>query len=85
MRTQIIPERLSSLDVAAMAMLILFVSGCGKSAPPPPVKVTYRDSLVGVGKVIQIANTSSHHLYNGRVVGRNYYEGSSASVRAPNI
>ena len=82
MNTRSTTEHLSSLSVAVMAMLTLFVSGCGKSALPPPVTVTYRDSLVGVGKVIQITNNSSHHLYNVRVVGRNYQEVSSASVKA---
>jgi hypothetical protein len=82
MRTRFVTERISCLGFAIMAMLIPFVSGCGKSALPPPVTVTYRDSFIGVGKVIQITNTSSHHLYNVRVVGRNYEEVSSASVKA---
>ena len=68
--------------LAVVALVSVLTSGCGKSALPPPVKVTYRDSLVGVGKVIQITKTSSHHLYNVSVVGRNYEEVSSASVRA---
>mgnify|MGYP001812508613 FL=1 len=82
MKTRSTTERLFSLSVAVMTVLTLIVSGCGKSALPPPVTVTYRDSLVGVGKVIQITNNSSHHLYNVRVVGRNYEEVSSASVKA---
>lgn len=82
MRTRSTTERLSGLSVAVMAVLSLFVSGCGKSALPPPVTITYRDSFIGVGKVIQITNNSSHHLYNVRVVGRNYKEVSSASVKA---
>lgn len=82
MKARSITEQLSKLSVSVMAMLILFVSGCGTSALPPPVAVTYRDSLLGIGKVIQITNNSSHHLYNVRVVGRNYEEASSASVKA---
>ena len=82
MNTRSVSNRLSSLSVAVMLMLNLLVQGCGVSALPPPVQVTYRDSLVGVGKVIQITNISSHHLYNVRVVGRNYGELSSASVKA---
>lgn len=31
---------------------------------------------------MRITNNSSHHLYNVRVVGRNFKELSSASVRA---
>lgn len=82
MKARSITEQLSKFSVPVMAILILFVSGCGKSALPPPVAVTYRDSLLGIGKVIQITNNSSHHLYNVRVVGRNYEEASSASVKA---
>ena len=82
MRTRSTTERLFSLSVVVMAVLTLLVSGCGKSPLPPPVTVTYRNSLVGVGKVIQITNNSSHHLYNVRVVGRNNQEVSSASVKA---
>ena len=82
MKARSITQQLSKFSVPVMAMLILFVSGCDKSALPPPVAVTYRDSLLGIGKVIQITNNSSHHLYNVRVVGRNYEEASSASVKA---
>jgi hypothetical protein len=50
--------------------------------PVPPVTVTYRDSAVGLGKVVQITNSSSHHLYNVKVTGRNVGKNESASVRA---
>jgi len=50
--------------------------------PVPPVTVTYRDSLVGVGIVIQIKNDSLHHLYDVKVVGRSLEDPSSASVNA---
>jgi hypothetical protein len=48
----------------------------------PPVQITYRESLVGIGMVVRIENTSSHHLYNVKVVGRNFKEIQSASVMA---
>jgi len=70
---------------AALAVLLcssFLLSGCGTSALPPPVTVTYRSSFVGLGKVVVISNNSSHHLYNVRVVGRNFEEVSSASVKA---
>jgi hypothetical protein len=35
-----------------------------------------------MGKVVQIYNNSGHHLYDVRVVGREYDKFSSASVRA---
>ena len=65
----------------AAAFVCLFICSCGKSALPPPVHVGYRDSLVGMGKVMQITNTSGHHLYNVRVIGRNRDQMQSASVR----
>lgn len=74
MKTRSITEQLSKLSLLVMAMLILFASGCNKSAQPPPVVVTYRDSLFGIGKVIQITNNSSYHLYNVCVIERNYDE-----------
>jgi hypothetical protein len=46
------------------------------------VTISYRDSIVGVGRVIGITNTSAHHLYNVNVVCRNFEEVSSASVQA---
>ncbi|MBM3967828.1 MAG: hypothetical protein FJ308_22640 [Planctomycetes bacterium] len=65
-----------------LATLIPVLSGCGKSALPPPVTVSYRPSLVGVGQVVVITNNSNHHLYNVSVVGRNFEQVSSASVKA---
>src|SRR6056297_992167 len=64
-----------------LASIILPQTGCGKSVLPPPVDVGYRESLVGLGTVIQITNNSAHHLYNVRVVGRNYESFTSASVK----
>ena len=72
----------AAICLATAALVCALASGCGKSALPPPVTVSYRDSLVGAGKVIQISNNSPHHLYNVRVVGRNFDEVSSASVKA---
>jgi len=46
------------------------------------VIVGYRESRIGIGMVLQIQNNSHHHLYNVRVVGRNFSEVSSASVMA---
>ncbi|WP_437194450.1 hypothetical protein [Planctomicrobium sp. SH527] len=60
---------------------ILFLSACHTALLPPPVVVSYRDSLWGAGKVVQIFNGSSHHLYNVCVVGRNLNEVASASVK----
>lgn len=71
-----------------LSALFILSSGCdgqGNSAlprPAPPVTVTYRDSILGKGKVIQIKNGSSHHLYNVKVVGRNFSQNASASVKA---
>ena len=65
-----------------LATLIPVLSGCGTSALPPPVTVSYRPSLVGIGQVVVITNHSGHHLYNVSVVGRNFKQVSSASVKA---
>jgi len=66
---------------AAILLLMPELAGCGNSALPPPVKVSYRDSIFGAGKVAQIKNDSAHHLYNVRVTGREYDTLESASVR----
>lgn len=64
------------------------LGGCNTSGnsvlprPVPPVTLSYRDSVIGLGKVIRISNRSGHHLYNVKVVGRNVEKNSSASVKA---
>jgi len=75
--------------VPCVVLLLPALAGCSEtglplpsSVVPPPVEVTYRDSLWGAGKVIQITNNSAHHLYRVRVVGRNFEQGASASVVA---
>jgi|TARA_B110000263_G_scaffold185136_1_gene162713 hypothetical protein len=64
------------------ALILTTLLGCGKSALPPPVSITFRHSLIDIGEVVIITNNSNHHLYNVRVVGRNFDEISSASVQA---
>lgn len=72
----------------ASMLVILVALGCNENGgsvlpnPVPPVAITYRDSVWGAGKVVQVTNNSSHHLYNVKVVGRNARENSSASVKA---
>lgn len=70
------------LSILLVVVALLPVAGCAKSALPPPVNISYRGSLFGLGEVIILTNTSSHHLYNVRVVGRNFDQVSSASVKA---
>jgi len=72
----------SSLRTSFAVLAAVLLSGCNTSALPAPVSVSYRASLFGVGQVVIITNTSSHHLYNVTVVGRNFKEVSSASVKA---
>jgi hypothetical protein len=70
------------IGIALVIGLLLMIT---KTSPlPPPVRITYRPSLVGMGMVVQIRNNSSHHLYNVTVVGRNIRQVSSGSVRAAN-
>jgi hypothetical protein len=64
------------------ALIFTTLSGCGKSVLPPPVSITFRHSFIDIGEVVIITNNSNHHLYNVRVIGRNFDEISSASVQA---
>lgn len=75
-------KKLPSNLILLILTLAFTLSSCEKSALPPPVKVSYRKSMVGAGMVLQIQNDSSHHLYNVKVIGRNFEEVSSASVIA---
>jgi hypothetical protein len=70
------------LCLAFVALGIALTPGCGQSVLPPPVTISYRDSIVGVGRVIGITNTSAHHLYNVNVVCLAFDSASSASVQA---
>lgn len=78
----------SRLLNCAAAAVLASLAGCDEQGntflprPVPPVTVTFRDSLVGIGKVVQITNNSTHHLYDVKVVGRNAKQNSSASVKA---
>jgi hypothetical protein len=59
-----------------------FTAGCGSSAFPPPVTITFRDSYLGLGMVAVLTNDSAHHLYDVQVVGRNFRQLQNASVKA---
>lgn len=61
---------------------ILTMAGCNSSVAPAPVSVTYRPSLLGIGQVVVITNSSNHHLYNVTVVARSFKDVTSASVKA---
>lgn len=68
--------------VIVLASSITSISGCGTTVLPPPVTISYRPSLIGQGQVVVLSNNSNHHLYNVKVVGRSFKDGSSASVKA---
>lgn len=55
---------LSNYAVAVSLSLCLVVVACGSALEAPPVKVTYRDSLVGIGKILQITNASQELVEN---------------------
>ena len=80
-------QNFAMVNVGISLCLTVFV-GCNEQGdtvlprPKPPISITYRDSIWGAGKVIQITNSSNHHLYNVKVVGRNIRQFSSASVKA---
>lgn len=65
-----------------MCWIDLFYCRVWQIGCPPPVEISYRASLVGVGKVIVLGNPSNNHLYNVRVVGRNMQQAYTASVKA---
>ncbi len=46
---------------ALALVLVAGLSGCGRFEAPP-VELTFRDSLVGAGKIVQVANTSNQPL-----------------------
>lgn len=70
------------LLVLGLLTIVGLLSSCDKSLTSPPVEVKVRESRLGEGLVLRITNASSHHLYNVKVIGRNFDEISSASVIA---
>jgi hypothetical protein len=76
------PLRSTANLVVLLIALIGIIPGCGTSALPPPLSVSYRPSLVCIGQVVVITYNSIHYLYNVKVVGRNFQQVSSVSVKA---
>ena len=85
--TNCVKAVLKAAMLLALSALPAILAGCNENGqtalprPAPPVTITYRDSLVGIGKVIQVTNSSADHLYKVKVVGRNFQENSSGSVK----
>jgi hypothetical protein len=67
--------------VCLVAVLCATPLACKSTVLPPSVTVSFRNSVIGRGKVIQLTNSSNHHLYNVSVICRGV-NGSSASVKA---
>lgn len=76
------PLRSTANLVVLLIALIGIIPGCGTSALPPPLSVSYRPSLVGIVQVVVITYNSIHYIYNVKVVGRNFQQVSSVSVKA---
>lgn len=70
------------LAIALVAIASCDGSGAFSVKVQPPITITYRESLFGIGSVIQLTNDSAHHLYNVKVNCRNFDENVSASVKA---
>lgn len=52
--------------LAAVGLLAI-TAGCG-ALEPAPLEITFRDSLVGAGKIVQLENTSNEPLTGIEVV-----------------
>ena len=38
---------------------LLAVVGCGQAFEDPPIEISFRESLIGAGKIVQVTNTSN--------------------------
>ena len=45
-----------------LVLAALAAGACSQSFDPPPIEVSYRDSLLAAGKIVQIKNTSNEPL-----------------------
>ena len=45
-----------------LVLAALTAGACSRSFAPPPIEVTYRESLIAAGKILQIKNTSNEPL-----------------------
>ena len=45
-----------------LALTVLAAAACSKVIEPPPIEVTFRESLLAAGKIVQIKNTSNEPL-----------------------
>lgn len=48
--------------VLLVALVALGPVACSKVIDPPPIEITFRDSLIGAGKIVRIANTSNEPI-----------------------
>lgn len=53
--------RASSLS-ALLAIAAIAITSCSATLEAPPVEINYRDSLVGIGKIIRITNSGADGL-----------------------
>jgi len=60
MRPNVRASRL--LVLLAIAVAALAVTACSATLEAPPVDVSYRDSLVGIGKIIRLTNSGAEPL-----------------------
>ncbi len=50
--------------VLAVTAVAFFFLACNKTLEAPPVEVEYRDSLLGIGKIVRVTNQHSEALTN---------------------
>ncbi len=45
-----------------LALMALGPVACSKAIDPPPIEITFRESLLAAGKIVQIKNTSNEPI-----------------------
>lgn len=49
-------------NLLLLALVVLGTLACSKVIGPPPVEITFRESLLAAGKIVQVKNTSNEPI-----------------------
>lgn len=63
--------RRTVVPVQLLTALAFVVSACSGSLSPPPIDVEFRDSLMDLGEIARLSNTSTRPLSNIRIKVKN--------------
>lgn len=66
-----------------LAIVSLFSLSCEEKLPEPPIAISWRDSLLGYGRVLQLRNTSSDKHLLCVLHVENKLEHSERNVKIP--